>query len=79
MLLETLEEAVVSFRCGREGAANFAVAAFTDELGTALQNAQDPRVVHSLLPWLREVMTAQEKGDHLRVADILEYEIAPLL
>ena len=79
MLLESLEEAATSFRCGHESAGNRAVASFTDELQQALTTQSDPRVVHGLLPWLRKIMEAQERGDHLRVADILEYEIAPLL
>ena len=79
MLLQSMDEAVEGFRTGRDGAASDALARFTDGLVQLLQQVGDAQVANALLPYLKEALAAQERGDMLRVADMLEYELGPIL
>ena len=49
---------------------------FLGQLNEALETGQ-VQLTPPLLYWLTELEKAQLRNDHLRIADILEYELAP--
>jgi hypothetical protein len=59
------------------GAASAALAQFTEALGQAMNEGKCDGM--KLLPDLKDVLTAQESLDYLRVADLLEYRVGPNL
>ena len=78
-MLELLDEAVTCFRLGHEGAGNDALARFTETMWKDLAEGRLTSNPSYLRPILEEVVTAQERGDLLWVADLLEHELRPLL
>lgn len=78
-MLQLLEEAVTRLRLGQEGAGSDALARFVEALWPELATGRiqvDPQVLSIAL---QEAVTAQERGDILWVADMLEHEIRPAL
>ena len=75
---DALGAAVTAFRLGMEGDASEKLVAFVDAFLPDLQGGAvlDIDLVNGLLT---DLLAAQSRKDFLRVADILEYEIAPLL
>lgn len=74
-MLDLLEAAVRQFRLGMEGGGNDSLARFSNAWA-----ASPPLIEQTLLlDPLRQLLQAQKRGDYLRVADLLEYELAPLL
>ena len=63
------------FRLAREAEANTAFARVVDALLESSRAAMLPR----LAPFLSDMDAAQRRGDTLRVADILEHVVAPML
>jgi len=70
--------AATAFRLGMEADASENLVSFVDSFAAVLQEGKgiDMQLVNALLA---EVLAAQARKDYLRVADILEYEIASLL
>jgi hypothetical protein len=78
-LRERLLAATSAFRVGRTAEGNSALVEFIDLLDSALRGLQDPEVGMFVLPHVKEIVQAQERGDNLRVADLLEYELQPMI
>jgi len=84
-----LHAAVRAFRVGMEAQGNDHLIAFVNHLAEVLSAARHkppdgagkehlpPQA--EILPFLETALAAQERGDFLFVADLLEYEIAPRL
>lgn len=70
-----LRASVIAFRLGMSARANQELVGVVDELAAAM--AEDTAVSLELAPILGELVAAQERGDGLRVADLLQYEVAP--
>ncbi len=67
-----------AFRLGMEGQANDRLTALIDALGQLMATAPEA-TLQRLNPLLNEVLSAMARKDHLWAADLLEYEIAPLI
>lgn len=88
---ETVNDCVQAFRAGKNGEGNEVLAAVTDSFMVLIGLTQSAAGVltestaslaglqESLVPWLQELVEAQSAADPLRIADLLEYEIAPLI
>ncbi|MEN9785209.1 MAG: hypothetical protein RLZZ299_473 [Pseudomonadota bacterium] len=74
---ELAAEAVQALRRGEDGAAWDALGRFADALGR-LAAAGDPRLP-PLLPVLEEIFACQQRGDLLRIADLLAFVVTPAL
>lgn len=68
-----LDAAARDFRLGMEAAGNECFVSFVDALMVVL--ADPGPEDEALAVWLPEIVAAQERGDFLRVADVLEYEV----
>lgn len=66
-------------RLGEIAAGNMVLSRIVDELGELLQKPQMSENQADLLFLIRMIIDAMERGDHLYVADLLEYELASLL
>ncbi|MCP4599828.1 MAG: hypothetical protein GY847_04685 [Proteobacteria bacterium] len=78
-MIAQLENAVEQLRMGMEGGGNAAMVSFIDAFQQALGgNAANMQLI-KIVPVLQQIIQAQTRGDYLWVADILEYEILPLL
>jgi len=75
---DSLMETVVALRLGIEGMAGDRLRHFIDALGAALPTL-DPALLPRLLPQLEPLLAAQQRRDLVEQADLLQYEIAPLL
>ena len=73
-----LESVVNAYRLGMEGQASEHLVGLIDMLGGLLSKTS-PELVLKLKPILAETLCAIERKDYLWAADMLEYEIAPLL
>lgn len=73
-----LEAAAALFRLGREAEGNTAFARIVERLQSEL-GAAGPEAVAPLLPTLQSIFAAQQRGDWLFVADLLEYELGKML
>jgi hypothetical protein len=78
---EDLRLAVHYLRLGMEGQGNTHLSKFLAQLQKHLE---DPATVAGLpleriLLLLSDLIAGQHRGDYLRVADLLEYELFPLL
>jgi hypothetical protein len=78
-MIRLLDEAVLRLRLGQEGAGFDALARFIDALVPELDAGRVPVDASRLAAALREALSAQERGDVLWVADMLEHEVRPLL
>ena len=74
---ELAHAAVRHLRLGEDGAAWDALGRFADALGV-LAAAHDARLA-PLLPALEEIFACQQRGDLLRIADLLEFALLPAL
>jgi hypothetical protein len=70
---------VSSFRVGMTGRGNDALVSFVTLLQARLDAAGSDEKAHPFLPHLGEIIAAQERGDWLKIADLLEFELLPLL
>lgn len=64
--------AITAFRLGREGEGSAALVKFIDCLAPALERNSD-LLGGDEATLLNEIMAAQQRGDYLFVADLLEY------
>ena len=78
-MLDDLKQAVIQFRLGMDGGGNAALVAFIDKLLLSMAATETAPLGPQALSLLKEIITGQQRGDFLYVADILEYEIQPLL
>lgn len=78
-LRATLMRTVASFRVGMSARGNEALVNFVTLLQDDLDRVGTDSAAHPFLDHLQEIVAAQERGDYLRVADLLEYEVLPLL
>ena len=77
-LLREFETVGRSLRLGMEAKGCAVLVLCLDELEKQLPNLP-LEVTNQILPYLGDALAAQERKDYLLVADLLEYEIAPLL
>ena len=78
--LETaLAEAVTAFRTGREGAGNAAFVRVVDGLVALLADPAPRLAAESIAPLIQAMAEAQQRGDQLYLADLLQYELGELL
>jgi hypothetical protein len=75
---DSLYAAARAFRLGMEGVGSENLTEFIDALAPLLENLSG-EVLTRLNGFLSATCSAQSRRDFLRVADLLEYEIAPLL
>ena len=78
-LIEGLRRSAREFRLGAEAAGGEAFAEFIGALTTELGRAQGALEPKRLLPILQRALEAQERSDFVALADVLEYELLPLL
>lgn len=69
--------AAAAHRLGMVGAGGAQLARLVDELTLTL--AQRPELGAALAPLLSEIVAAQERGDPVGLADLLEHGLAPRL
>jgi hypothetical protein len=75
---EHLDSAILALRLGMEGIAGEGLTRFIDALTLRLSEVSPARM-QQLNPLLGETLAAQVRGDFPRMADLLQYEIRPLL
>jgi hypothetical protein len=73
-----LEEVVEAYRLGMEGQASEHLVKLIDLLSPVLAKATSEQALR-INPLLANAISAIERKDYLYVADMFEYEIAPLL
>ena len=73
-----LLEVVRASRLGMEAMAGDRLVGFIDRLSVRLSTLP-PVIVSQLTPVLAQVLFAQEKRDHIWIADLLQYQVAPML
>ncbi len=78
-LRAALMRTVASFRVGMPARGNDALVSFVTMLQARLEGTGSDAVAHPFLAHLGEIIAAQERGDYLRIADLLEFELLPLL
>ena len=78
-LRAALMQTVSSFRVGMTSRGNDALVRFVTLLQNRLDGKGTDEAAAPFLPHLGEIIQAQERGDWLRVADLLEFELLPLL
>jgi hypothetical protein len=78
-LPEELKAAAHAFRLGLEALGNERLAVSIDQLLAILQTGRLSAHTTSLTAVLPELWAAQERGDFLYAADLLEYELLPFL
>lgn len=77
--LDNLHQSAYAFRVACPGVANEQLVLFVDGLQHAIR--QHPVLIadNRLLQMVQSIMRAQQRGDDVLIADLLEYEVAPLL
>lgn len=73
-----LREVVRACRLGMEAMAGDRLVDFIDSLSVRLLTLP-PAKVNQLTPVLAQVLFAQEKRDYIWMADLLQYQVAPML
>ena len=76
---QALLAAASSFRLGMHAQGNDAFVHFVDGLRAWIEEPERGADARRLSPLFAEFVAAQMRGDYLRVADMLEYELAPHL
>jgi hypothetical protein len=74
----TLDSVVNAYRLGMEGQASEHLVSLIDMLNELLSKASNELVLKTN-PFLAEALGAIERKNYLWAADMLEYEVAPLL
>ena len=75
---EHLDSTILALRLGMEGMAGEGLTRFIDALTLRLSEVS-PETMQRLNPLLGETLAAQVRGDFPHMADLLQYEIRPLL
>lgn len=76
--LQIAQKAVESYRCGMEAQGSECLVALIDVLSAMLQKSESPDS-GALSQVLAAMFAAQERKDYLYLADLLQYEMVPLL
>ena len=74
-----IEGTVRAFRLGMQASGNDGLASVLRSLQRTMQDARAPLPAEPLVPLLRELAAARDRGDYLHVADLLAFKISPLL
>lgn len=70
----------IHFRLGMQGAGSEELVTLIDQLLADLQGAPlTPIQLNELSALLGEVLAAQQRQDHLYLADLLQYRLAPMI
>jgi hypothetical protein len=75
---DELAAAAALFRLGREAEGNAAFTRIIERLQAEVGSG-DPEALAPLLPTFESIVRAQERGDWLFIADLLEYELGKML
>jgi hypothetical protein len=75
----SLSAAVMALRVGMEARGSDSLAALIDALWSGLNCGDLQEISGRFLPLLEEILSAQERGDSIYVADLLEYKLAQML
>jgi len=78
-MIRTLNNAVQAFRLGAEAKANEHLVTFLDEIGKAATHPSVAQALVAAAPTLQQILDAQDRGDGIGVADLLEFELLPRL
>ena len=78
-LESTAKEIADNFRIGATGAANDAFATWIGEVLQVLEGGTSKPDVIALSNLLQRGFEAQQRADYIALADLLQYEIGPLL
>ncbi len=78
-LESTAIEIAASFRIGATGTANDAFATWIGDVIQTLETGVSPGDVPALSKLLGLGFEAQQRADYIALADLLQYEIGPLL
>ncbi len=73
-----LRSASRAFRMGMEAQGTLRLKQFLDRTLAGAEGGAI-RSDATVMPLLQEILGAQMRGDHLRIADLLEYELLPRL
>lgn len=76
-MFEILEQAYVAFRLGQEGAGSDALVRFVDAIEGEIKRGFV--IDERFASLIQHTLAAQGRGDYLRVADLLEFELSPLI
>jgi hypothetical protein len=76
-MLENIKETAELFRLGHHTRANDKFVSVIDDLMALQQKQTIP--IPGLLGLLNQILGAQQRGDHIQIADLLEHEVLPLL
>ena len=75
----TIKQAASAFRVGMPARGNDAIVRLVTQLEQLLAAPGGEARAELLLPQFGRIVEAQERGDSLAVADLLEYELLPRL
>ena len=78
-MIESLDLAVRHFRQGMDSAGSKVFVSLIDTLTTALAQSATSQQVAAISIVLGELMRAQQRSDNLFLADLLQYELRPML
>ena len=78
-LLGQIGAAATHFRLGEVSMASEVMIAVVDSIQEYLAADSDEDTAQEFMPALQMIVAAQERGDFLLVADVLEYEVAGLV
>ena len=76
-MINKIKESADLFRLGESSRANEGFVSVIDEIQKFQENQTLP--VPGLLPLLSRILSAQQRSDNSHIADLLEYELIPLL
>ena len=78
-LLTQIGAAATHFRLGEISMASEVMIAVVDGIQAYLTADGDPDNARAFMPALEMIVDAQQRGDFLLVADLLDYEVGPLV
>jgi hypothetical protein len=71
-------DVVRGFRLAEDAQAHSALVALIDALAPRLGDARLIQHNAAIMPILQQILDAQQRGDTLWIADLLEYELLPI-
>lgn len=77
--IQKAQEAAQALRLGMEGQASAALTLCIDALLSRLQNQTLQVTQGNFLQVLEQIIAAQQRNDPIYLADLLEYELVPIL
>ena len=76
-MLENIKNTAELFRLGHHSRANEKFVSVIDDLMALQQKQTIP--IPGLLGLLNQILGAQQRGDHVQIADLLDHDVLPLL